>query len=63
MSKVSHEMCRRMAIFIQCCYRRRHARRTAAATKLQAALRMRWASRSLQCMRRSCLIIQVQSTC
>ena len=50
-----------MAVFIQCCYRRRHARRMAAATKLQAALRMRQARRSLQSMRSSALVIQVQS--
>ena len=33
----------------------------AAATKLQAALRMRQARRSLQSMRSSALVIQVQS--
>ena len=61
MNKASCELRRRMAIFIQCCYRRRHAKRMAAATKLQAALRMRRARRSLQSMRSSALIIQVHS--
>ena len=46
-------------MFIQCWYRRRFARRAAAATKLQAALRMRYASRSFRGIRSSALIIQV----
>ena len=52
-------LCRRMAVFIQCWYKRRHARRGAAATKLQAALRMRIAARSFQHKRTSALVIQV----
>lgn len=51
--------CRRMAVFIQCWYKRRHARRGAAATKLQAALRMHIAARSFQHKRSSALVIQV----
>ena len=46
-------------MFIQCWYRRRFARRAAAITKLQAALRMRYARRSFRSMRSSALIIQV----
>ena len=46
-------------MFIQCWYRRRHARRGAAATKLQAALRMHLAGRSFRHKRRSALVIQV----
>ncbi len=47
-------------MFIQCWYRRRFARRAAAATKLQAALRMRFASRSFQRLRSSALVIQAR---
>lgn len=50
---------RRMTVFIQCWYKRRFARRSAAATKLQATLRMRHASRSFQSMRSSALTLQV----
>ena len=48
-------------MFIQCWYRRRFARRAAAATKLQAALRMRYASCSFWRIRSSILIIQVST--
>ncbi len=48
-------------MFIQCWYRMRFARRVAAATKLQAALRMQYASRSYKRIRSSALIIQVSS--
>ena len=52
-----------MTVLVQCWYRRRFARRAAAATKLQAALRMRLASRSFQRMRSSALIVQVSTLC
>ena len=46
-------------MFVQCWYKRRFARRAAAATKLQAILRMRYASRTFRSMRSSALVIQV----